>query len=147
MSERIRVISLGLCIHERYLLLHKVGLSQNGQPIFRPLGGEVEFGETSQAAVIREFKEEINCNVIVTGHLGWLENIFSHLNNPGHEIVSVFNVKLPTLMYQKACFIGNESNNESFEAKWIHISDFLSGDALIVPKGIFKMVRSNLPRY
>lgn len=61
-----------------------------GETFFRPLGGEVEPGETPAEAVVREIREELGAGVHRLVHLGEIENVFVYEGRPGHERVSVF---------------------------------------------------------
>ncbi|SEQ19670.1 NUDIX domain-containing protein [Loktanella sp. DSM 29012] len=47
----------------------------------RPLGGSVNFGETAQAAVIREFREELGIDVQTTGAADDVNRIAFHEGN------------------------------------------------------------------
>ena len=61
----------------------------------RPLGGTVEFGETAEAAVIREFREELGITVEILGPPVFMENIYTHEGRLGHEILAIFNIAFP----------------------------------------------------
>lgn len=60
-KQRIRVIVLGLIKSETQILVSAGydSLKQKTLAIYRALGGGVDFGESSQAALQREFQEEI----------------------------------------------------------------------------------------
>ncbi|MGP9806203.1 NUDIX domain-containing protein, partial [Paracoccus sp. NSM] len=61
----------------------------------RPLGGTVEFGETVEVAVVREFQEELGITVKAVSPPTFMENIFVHESSLGHEIVAIFDVSFP----------------------------------------------------
>lgn len=65
----------------------------------RPLGGTVEFGETAEAAVIREFHEELGVTVEVIGPPVFMENIYTHEGSLGHELIAIFDVKFSDTAY------------------------------------------------
>jgi hypothetical protein len=75
---------------------------------YRPLGGGIEFGETSRNAVIREIRElvaEIE-NLI---WLGAIENIFMLEGEPGHKIVLVYDATfVDRSLYEREVLIGHE---------------------------------------
>ena len=57
---------------------------------WRPVGGSIEFGERAADALKREFAEELNQEIRDQRLLCVLENLYSHNDSPGHEIVFVF---------------------------------------------------------
>ncbi len=64
-SHRLRVRSCGLLLEKGKLLLIELYSPVTNQWTWLPPGGEVEFGETLEEALIREFKEETGLQVIV----------------------------------------------------------------------------------
>jgi hypothetical protein len=74
----IRVKVLGLVWRGSELLAGEVENSAGQVTGVRPLGGCVEFGETREEALRREFREELGCETIVSGPWHSLENIFEH---------------------------------------------------------------------
>lgn len=94
-APRIRLKSLGLHWRGDRLLAVEV-LDDTGRVKgVRPLGGTVEFGETAEAAVVREFREELGITVEILGPPVFMENIYTHEGSLGHEILAIFNVSFP----------------------------------------------------
>ena len=91
----IRVKALGLHWRGDRLLAAEVCNDAGRLKGVRPLGGTVEFGETADAAVIREFQEELGITITTRGAPVWMENLFTHEGQPGHEIIAVFDVTFP----------------------------------------------------
>jgi 8-oxo-dGTP pyrophosphatase MutT (NUDIX family) len=60
----------------------------------RPLGGSIEFGETREAALAREFDEELGCTITLTGPWRTFENIYEHEGKPGHEFIFAAAIRL-----------------------------------------------------
>ena len=56
----------------------------------RLLGGSVEPGERSEAAVVREIDEELHATLLEPRLLGVLENVFTYDGELGHEVVFVY---------------------------------------------------------
>lgn len=56
---------------------------------YRPPGGEIEFGESSDGALARELAEELNQEVGVGETLAILENHYTLNGGRGHELVVV----------------------------------------------------------
>lgn len=89
MSE-VRQIALALIEHNgRYLLAESRDIVKN-ETFYRPLGGGIESGETSEEAVVRELKEEIGFEIKNVEKLGELENVYTFNGKPGHEIDVIF---------------------------------------------------------
>ena len=62
------------------------------EPFYRPIGGGVEFGEWSEDAVVREFREETGYAVTPERFLGVSENVYEFAGTPGHEVSLVWAV-------------------------------------------------------
>lgn len=73
----IRPIALGLAIKNNKLLVEEKFDKVKNQTFYRCLGGGIEFLEKSSDALKREFKEEINTDIVVKDFLGISENIFT----------------------------------------------------------------------
>lgn len=67
--------------------------SHRGEVFYRAIGGGIEFGETAETALRREFVEELAVSLGDVHLLGVLENIFEYEGQPGHEVVHVFAVE------------------------------------------------------
>ncbi len=94
-EARIRFKALGLPWRGDRLLAAEV-LDDDGRVKgVRPLGGSVAFGETAQDAVIREFQEELGVTVEIVEPLFFLESLYTHHGQTGHEIVALFEIRLP----------------------------------------------------
>lgn len=92
MSERtIELIARGLAISDGRVLLCK---NVKHGYYFLP-GGHVEFGETADAALVREFGEEAGVAASCTSVALVAEHIFDRVKGPCHEVNVVFHVELP----------------------------------------------------
>ncbi len=91
-AQSITVKVLGLAWLGERLLLGEVEDSVGRSKGFRPLGGSVEFGETREEALRREFMEELGWSIRITSPWHAFENIFVHEGTTGHEYVFVANV-------------------------------------------------------
>ncbi len=94
-APRIRFKALGLHWRGGRLLAAEVLDDAGRVKGVRPLGGSVEFGETAEAAVIREFREELGITVEIVGPPAFLENIYTHEGSPGHEVLAIFELAFP----------------------------------------------------
>ena len=89
---KIRTIVLAAIVRpsDHALLVFRGYDSSKAQIFYRPLGGGVEFGESSQQALQRELQEELGVTVRPVRKLATLENIFAYEGVRGHEIVIVW---------------------------------------------------------
>ncbi|NDW03273.1 NUDIX hydrolase [Jiella pacifica] len=94
-STRIRPIAIGLCVDVGHVLLMEVRRGDGKLIGHRPPGGGIEFMESAEAAVIREFTEELGWRIVQPRLLETCENLFEHEGRPGHEIVFIFAVERP----------------------------------------------------
>lgn len=133
---RTKVIGI-LQSDNRLLVEEFEGEHSKGNGIYyRPLGGSIEFGERSTAALCREFKEEVNETVDIIEFLGCIENIFTINNRIGHEIIQVYSVVfVDKENYSREVFTIRENGRVSL-AKWINIMDFILGEKVIYPDGL-----------
>ncbi|MFN3229470.1 MAG: NUDIX hydrolase [Asticcacaulis sp.] len=92
---QIRLKALGLHWRGDRLLAAEVRDDAGQLKGVRPLGGSVEFGETTDAALIREFREELGITVAIVEPPVFMENIFTHEGHVGHEILAIYTVDFP----------------------------------------------------
>lgn len=105
------------------------------QTYWMPIGGGIEFGETSQQAIEREIFEEIGAQAQDFQCLGVLENHFCFAGQAGHEIVFVYRARfVDPIWYQQTQMTGVESNGMQFRVDWISRSQF--DQQPIYPDGI-----------
>lgn len=103
-----------------------------------PVGGRVEFGETSTEAIIREVREELSVEITDLRLLGVLENIFEFDGGDGHEIVFVYDARFAdSSMYDRA-EIGGMEGEKAFMAHWIDPSAPENGWPLY-PEGLLDL--------
>ena len=93
-SPAIAVKVVGLAWRGRELLVAEVEQSDGRVKGVRPLGGSIEVGETREQALVREFAEELRCEVAVTGAWHAFENIYEHEGARGHEFIFAAAIRL-----------------------------------------------------
>ena len=137
-ADKIRVLALGL-IRDRDRLFLSEGFDRaNKQRFYRAIGGGVHFGETSLAALQREFQEELQAKLTNIHYLGCLESLFSFNGKPRHEILQVYQCDFADLrFYQREEIVFKEGKREK-KALWIHRDRCLSGELNIVPQSFLE---------
>lgn len=142
-SHHIR--PLAICVFSRRgrILVNEVHDPAQGPSFFRPLGGGIEFSETSDQTIVREIREELNAEVKNLRLIGTLENIFTYLGIPHHEIVQVYDAEfVDRSIYEFASVTGTESSGKPFRATWRDLDSFAPESAL-VPEGLLQLLRLN----
>jgi ADP-ribose pyrophosphatase YjhB (NUDIX family) len=113
-----------------------------GSPFYRPLGGAVEFGETTEAAIDRETMEEVGLEVTDLKLLNVMENLFVLEGNPGHEIVYVYDGRFTdTSAYRRESFVVTEDNGEILKASWRTLDSF-NGYHRLVPEALMSLLKA-----
>jgi len=140
----LHIRSLAICVfsHAGRILVNEAHDPIKGLTFCRPLGGGIEFGETSVQAVHREVLEEIGARVAEVRYLGTLENIFTYLGQPGHEIVLVFDGELEDkALYDRGAVPGAESDGTAFVAQWRSLESF-GPELPLFPDGLVELLRA-----
>ncbi|KAA0946945.1 MULTISPECIES: NUDIX hydrolase [unclassified Pseudomonas] len=138
-----RIRALALCIFHRngQILVHQFYDSTKHHHLYRPIGGGIEFGETSAEAIVREVQEELEQPIHSLRLLGTLESIFIYAGNPGHEIVQVYDGQFEDQrLYELPHIDGEESNGAAFKVSWQDSSSF-SADSPLVPEGLYDLLK------
>ena len=140
-KNRIRPIALCVFLHNNCILVNEGYDPVKRQTFYRPLGGGIEFGETSVDTVRRELKEELNAEVGEVCYLGTLENIFVFNGTPGHEIVLIYDGALvKSGLYEQAVIVGEEANGEVIRAVWKSLDEFGEGKSILYPTGLLELL-------
>lgn len=135
-ENSLRKVALGIAKKGNEILVEK-GYDKTKQiDFYRCLGGGIEANETPLEAVKREFKEELNVDIIVNKELGTIDSHFVYNGKNGHELVYLFDITIPEKSLKEKYEILD--NDISSIGNWISIDEFKSGEKIIFPKGITK---------
>ncbi|MGI8505176.1 MAG: NUDIX hydrolase [Hassallia sp.] len=133
--NKIQVKVFGLIRDEERLFVSEDYDSVKQEEYYRALGGSIEFGETSYAALQREFQEEIQAKLTNIRYLDCLENLFTYEGKAGHEIVQVYECDfVDPKFYKLEKLVFFEADNSQHQAMWIDIYRFKSGELRLVPE-------------
>lgn len=131
---------------DNYLFVARMHDSGKGDDYYRPVGGCLEFGESTLHALHRELKEELNTGIVTTGEPMVLENIFTCDGEQGHEIVYLYPADFSDATYAKhQIYPLVEANGAVYEASWISIDAFANGSLRLVPEGLLEWYRDRQP--
>ncbi len=108
---------------------------------YRPLGGGVEPGETTEKTIKREIREELSLEMTDLNLLGVVENIFTCEGEQGHEIVFVYDGRfVDKTVYDLPGLKVHEDNGEVLRAEWRSLDSFDENHRL-VPEKIEKLLQ------
>ena len=107
---------------------------------YRPLGGEINFGEHSREAIARELREEIQAEATGLRCLGVIENFYTRYEVPQHEMVVVYEAEFVDKSLYERPSIEGEEGDEVFQVEWVSLSEFTSGRATLFPEGLLDML-------
>lgn len=141
-QEHIRVKVLAWLQDGDAIFVVKMHDEFKGDDYYRPIGGSVEFGETTHAALLREVQEELCTGICITGEPLILENLFTCDGKQGHEIDYVYPSQFVDPAFnRRQVYPLIEANGIQFEAAWITLSKFLDGGLRLVPEALLDWCR------
>ncbi len=143
MAKRIRPIALGLIEHEGHVFVSKGRDRLTQETFYRFLGGGIDFGETSQAALEREFVEEIQAALTGVEYLTCLDNIFTIDGKAKHELIQLFRARfVDPAFYQLGETFDLIEGQRTETAFWLSTARVLSGECRLVPETCLKYLES-----
>lgn len=138
-AQEIQVKVIGICLEQDSLLAGEVLNDDGSVKGVRPLGGLIEFGETRDIAIKREFKEELDTDIVCSGRWHVFENLYIHGGMRGHEIVFAINVALiDRTLYNRELIIFSEDSGANCNARWYSIDTLKTGSIELYPEGLLE---------
>jgi 8-oxo-dGTP pyrophosphatase MutT (NUDIX family) len=104
---------------------------------YRPLGGQIEAGETPGQALVREMQEELGEDVRVVRDLGELDNRFVYEGKPGWEQVHVLEAEFVTADAPQV----DSVEAEGWNLRWVDPSEL---DLPLYPDGLSDLLRQTV---
>jgi 8-oxo-dGTP pyrophosphatase MutT (NUDIX family) len=141
-DRRIRPIAICLFCKGDLILVEEHPDTVKQDWFCRPVGGGIDFGEHSAAAIVREVGEELGAEIERIELVGVLENIFTCEGEPGHEVVFVYNASFTDKsLYDLDAIQGYEHGNGShFTARWRSLKQIRRDGARLVPEGLAELL-------
>ena len=123
LEKRPRAVSLAVIRHPRNDTILAVCFHRHdtGEPYYRPAGGGIDYGETSQAAIHREIREELGAEIESHRLLTVAENIFvNEVGEIAHQIMFLWEVSfVDPALYEREIFTVTDTNAPPLEAHWV----------------------------
>ncbi len=142
-KDKIRTVVLAAILRptDRALLVSRGYDPSKLQIFYRPLGGGVEFGESSRQALQREMTEELGVAIRLVRKLGTLESIFVYDGARGHEIVIVWQVEFedPALYLEETLMYCEGDKQEV--AQWVQPMSLKAQGIPFYPDGFVELLQ------
>ncbi|WP_232423915.1 NUDIX hydrolase [Haladaptatus paucihalophilus] len=142
-SDRVRPMALGLPHRNDEIFVARLYDTDNDERFYRPIGGGIEFGEYSPAAIVREFDEELDISVKVGDYLGSIENVFSFAGTAGHEVIFIYEIEPTDDLWSVAQLEGHDDGDVTFTGEWKSLSEFDHEDDPLYPDGLLRLIRED----
>lgn len=143
--QRIRVVAIGVPFRDGKLLACAVTEDDGTVKGWRPLGGGVEFGESTEHALVREFHEELEADIRIVRRIGVFENIYTHHGATGHEYIFAFEIEFTSHGQGNADAFVLEDEGSRNNARWVPLADFQSGTETLLPEGLLPLIEGLAP--
>ncbi len=132
--DRIRPIAIVVFRRHDGCILAAPGFDTvKQQRFYRPLGGEIEFGERAEDAARREILEEVGADIDDLRLISVFENIFTFLGAKGHELVWAFEASFNDPKYTQGEVVVCDEGGSAFEAHLVPLDLFIRGEAPLYP--------------
>ena len=129
--QTVRAIAVALLYRGTDLLVMAVKDDAGSIKGWRPLGGAIEFGESAEEALAREFLEKPIRRI---KQLCVLENLYSHEGTRGHEIVFAFEAELVDSDFDSKAGFSFCDGGVSNDVAWRPVRGFVDGVDRLFPE-------------
>ena len=135
-GDRVRPIAISIIRNNDKILVYERQDDITGEKFYRLVGGCIEFGESSNIALKREFEEELSLDIKNTKLISIFESIFTFNSKEMHEIVFLYESKFADSSIYNKDIINGLEGDRAFNAIWILVDDFLKKKYKIYPEEI-----------
>lgn len=136
-NQQVSVKVIGICVSAGRLLAAEIYDDKGRMKGVRPLGGVVEFGESREQALKREFQEELNTEIRLNGPWLAFENIYTHERQLGHEYVFGIGIELlDRTVYGQEITVFSEDSGSMHKAAWFEITALKQSVIELYPDGL-----------
>jgi len=137
--QQIQTKVIGICVNKGKLLAMEVYDDKGKVKGVRPLGGLIEFGETRETAIAREFMEELNTEITLSGRWRTFENLYLHGGERGHELIFAIGMTLNNReLYRQEVIAFSEDSGTSNVARWLSLESLKAGEIELYPTGLLE---------
>ena len=137
-AGRVRPLALAIIRRGDTILVGESRDHVKGETFYRPVGGEIDFGERGTDAIARELREELGVTVESAELLGVCEDVFTFEGAAGHEISLVYEVELRETLPEGRVPIADSPD----VAVWTRVDAFRDGGPPLYPDGLYDLLRT-----
>lgn len=133
----------GLLIQQEHILMQDNG---DANLLMFP-GGHIKYGEQSQCALLREFKEESDYPITINAFLGWDELIFHWKELEAHQICAFYLISLNDAHYSNYSVtkpVNDIVGDYPFKSELIWIKKHQLISRTIYPKDVINRLNDKL---
>lgn len=125
-------------------LVQRLPGARDGLHFHRFVGGGIHPGEPSDAALEREFREELGVGVEAGPAVCTVENLFTHEGRSHHEFAVVREAGFADAsLYDRERFSGVDTGGVEYEAYWRSLADIRAADAPFFPDGVADLLAAH----
>ena len=138
-AQTVQAKVIGICVNKGALLAMEVYDDHGNVKGVRPLGGLIEFGETREVALAREFTEELSTDIELVGRWRTFENLYIHGGKRGHELIFAIGIRLQLdSLYHQETIVFSEDSGMTSTARWFPIESLKNGEIELFPTGLLE---------
>lgn len=142
--KRIKTKVIGLAFQDGRLLAFEVTDDLGRLRGVRPLGGSIEYGETREDALAREFREELDTRIEITGEWTVFESLYEKDGETRHEFlfaapIRLLDCNIPT----DGGVIYPEGDGTLCTARWFEIEALARGEPRLFPRALLPFLMNN----
>ena len=142
MDGRISGKVYGLIRRDQQILVEGIHETDGTLKAYRPLGGTIEFGEKSEDALHREFKEELGAALKVSKLFCVAEEIYEYHGHVGHQVAFIYECEFTDKgLYQQDIIERIDTEHGiSIKAEWVDPFQ-LPHDVKLVPDDLLMALK------
>lgn len=147
MPAGIRFLALGAVRRGDELLVQEGQSPDGDETFYRLLGGEVEFGEHSQDAVVREFEEELGVDFADGVQVDTLERVFTFDGETHHEVWRVYEGRIvEDWPYERESFAFSDPDHGTEHlAQWMPVETLQDDEITFHVPAVLRALEARTP--